>query len=422
MVLAPPVAIGSSNAFALPLSFLLFGVVHFVGLNLVFALGLSAISLSWFRQPWALVSTHLFTLGYVSAIIMGAGYQLVPVILETRLWSLKLGYWHLALYAAGVPILLASFWRLSSPWLVAGGTLVAVAVALFLVNMAATMRKARHWHHSATFLICSLVYPAAVVTLGLALAVNLRTGYLGASTRGHLVIHALFGFGGWFTLTIMGVAYRLVPLFTLSHHQPGARTWATLALTNAGILAMATAAGFGAGQRWLAAGLAVAGAGVAAFLLEMHQVLRKRVRKDLEPGMQLTRTAFAFLAVTLALLAIYLAAPADFATPARTVGLVYVAAMGWVALVVTGQMYKIVPFLVWTWRYAPRAGKESVPLLRDMVDPRVARWAGWLLVGGTALVVAGLWLPWLPLAATGALANALGALLFAWNMADILRR
>jgi hypothetical protein len=409
------------RAFPLPLIFLAFGVLSFLLLNGAFALGLSSIAEAWFRNPWALLVTHLFTLGYVTAIIMGAVYQLVPVILETSLWSQKLGYAHVAIYITGVSTLLVGFWFLSAVLLATGASLVLTGIVLFLINTFTTMRGAKHWHITGTFLICSLTYLATVASLGLLLAVNLPLGFLGASTKNDLILHAVLGFGGWLSLTIMGVAYRLIPLFTLSHHKPGRQTYGVLVLTNLGILGLAVAAACGASQTVKILCLAIGVVGVALFLSEMHQIIHRRVRKELDLGARFAVASLIALAMIMLLTLIFLAAPDGFATPARAVGLLYATGMGWVSLMVVGQMYKIVPFLVWTARYAPVAGKEKVPLLREMYDEKAAIWTFWLLVAGTLLVVSGLWLTWLPLATAGALLTTAGAALFGWEFCTILR-
>jgi hypothetical protein len=420
MSLANPAT--ARRSFGLPLGFLAFGVLSFLLLNGLFALSLTGIADAWFRNPWALLVTHLFTLGFVTAIIMGAVYQLLPVILETTLWSEKLGYVHLACYVTGVVTLLAGFGTMSAPLLATGGSLILTGVVLFLVNAANTMRTARHWHHSATFLICSLFYLGMVATLGFLLALNIHTGFFGAATKGYLAMHAALGFGGWFTLTIMGVAYRLIPLFTLSHHTFGARTWTALALVNLSILSLATATGFDADRPVLAVCVGVGVAGVLLFLSEMHTIIHTRVRKELDLGLRFAITAFLSLIITLALALLFLLMPSDYVTPARTVGLIYGVGMGWVALMVVGNMYKIVPFLVWTARYASRIGKEKVPTLRELYDEGPATWALRTLAAGSAMVVAGLWLTWFPLAQAGALLTTAGAALFSWGMYTIYRR
>ena len=43
---------------------------------------------------------------------------------------------------------------------------------------------------------------------------------------------------------------------------------------------------------------------------------------------------------------------------------------GFFAFLITGHIYKIVPFLVWFERFSPLVGKQKVPMLADMVPYR----------------------------------------------------
>jgi hypothetical protein len=61
---------------------------------------------------------------------------------------------------------------------------------------------------------------------------------------------------------------------------------------------------------------------------------------------------------------------------------------GWISLTIAGMMLKIVPFLVWYRRYAPRAGTERVPSLADLSSPR-AEAAAWVLLTAGVAALAG---------------------------------
>lgn len=406
-----------SSAPGLSLAFLAFGVFHLILFHLVFAVGGEQIAQTWFRSPVALVVTHLFTLGYVTAVIMGAMYQLVPVMLETRLWSYKLGYVQLLGYAAGLWLLLWGFWALDPVRLALAGTVLIVSVLLFLVNMALTMVRRRHWHPAATFLTASLVYLTAVASWGLMLSLNFGTGFLGAETRSHLAVHALLGFGGWFTLTIIGVAYRLVPLFTLVHHRAGPTTWAVFALVNTGILGLATAISAGGEMGALISALGLLVAGVALFAWEMARIIRRRLRRDTDLGLTGLQMALGWLlAATVMLVALmYLDTNAG-----EWVSFIYALALGWVSISIVGQLYKIVPFLVWTARFASRAGREKVPVLRDLYSEPLAHWILRLMASGTLLAAGGLWIAQPLLLQAGVLLNLVGAVLLAGAMTRIM--
>jgi cbb3-type cytochrome oxidase subunit 1 len=60
---------------------------------------LAAVSLPWlarelaghYYQPRILALTHTATLGWITLTIMGASYQIIPIVLERPIWSERLG-------------------------------------------------------------------------------------------------------------------------------------------------------------------------------------------------------------------------------------------------------------------------------------------------------------------------------------------
>ena len=50
---------------------------------------------SHYYQPRVLALTHTVTLGWITLAIMGASYQLIPIVLERPVWSERLARWQL---------------------------------------------------------------------------------------------------------------------------------------------------------------------------------------------------------------------------------------------------------------------------------------------------------------------------------------
>src|SRR3990170_4746054 len=123
-------------------------------------------------QPRLLAFVHIGVLGWATLIIMGAMTQLVPVILETSLCSVRLSQWGLWLYLAGVAGITAHF------WLLAGGDggmasvaiIAFLAIILFAANIGLTLRKVKAINITVVHIIAAILYLASVATLGLLLA------------------------------------------------------------------------------------------------------------------------------------------------------------------------------------------------------------------------------------------------------------
>ncbi len=49
-------------------------------------------------------------------------------------------------------------------------------------------------------------------------------------------------------------------------------------------------------------------------------------------------------------------------------------------MLIVGQMYKIVPFLVWYHKYSSKVGLEKVPVLKEMFNEKIAQYEFYLMI------------------------------------------
>lgn len=396
----------------IPLVHLLTGVVAALGGGLV---------LLWqgpelLRQPLGdlhtLALTHVFTLGWLAMTLMGASYQLVPVLLQVRLPSERLAAAGYPLLAAGAALLVAGFATAHPLLLAVGGALAATALLAHAGHIAATVLRARARPVQRVFFLASAACLALVAVLGSLMAADLRWGFLRVDL---LPTHVLAALVGWTALLAIGAAYRLVPMFTLSHGpaENGGLAVAVLLLAAALLLPLrpllpAPVAALCALPLPVAAGL---------FLLDQRRLFRARLRAHLDTGMRLSVAGFGYLGLTA--LAAFLDLAGLVHLPPAT--LVVLALLGWLGCLIAGQTYKIVPFLVWFRRYARGAGTERVPLLREMYDERLARLGMWSLVAAGLLLAAGTTAGSGLLLRVGALGWVVGYGVLAANMLQVLR-
>src|SRR5262245_24851166 len=106
------------------------------------AFTLAALSLPWlagelaghYYQPRILALTHLVTLGWITLTIMGASYQIVPIVLERPIWSERLGRWQFLLLAFGVAGMVGHFLIAEWSGLVWGAGFVALGAIAYFAN------------------------------------------------------------------------------------------------------------------------------------------------------------------------------------------------------------------------------------------------------------------------------------------------
>lgn len=371
---APPFALPGEH-FAAALVFLALGAGGLVLVAPDLALGA-------FPAGRVVGVTHLFTLGWITTSIMGALYQFLPVALGDPVPSVRLAHATFALYVPGLFVFVLGFMGGESGTMLVGAAIFGTALVLFIGQLATALSRAEDRDVTWWALTCADFFLAVTLLLGLALAANLRWGYLGALRFSAVGVHLHVAIGGWVLLVMVGVAHRLLPMFLLSHGAGEAWAKASVALlaSGAGVLSALHHAPPPI-SRWLPA--ALMGAGLLCFLIQARSFYRHRNRPALDPGMRLAAMGLGLLGVSAVL-----AGPVLLGAATPRVATAYVAALllG-ISLFVAAHYYKIVPFLVWYHRFGPLAGRQPVPKVAELYSSRVATVATSLLaVGATALV------------------------------------
>jgi hypothetical protein len=370
--------------------------------------------------PQVVAVTHLFTLGWITTSMLGAFYQLYPVVLGTPMRWYALGHASLALYAPGLLLFVGGMLAGATLVMLAGAALFSAGLLLFLVNAVASLLRAPSRDLTWVALAAAFTFLLVTIVLGASLAGNLRWFYLGMNRLTALGVHMHVALGGWILLVVIAVGRKLLPMFLLSHDsedRPG-RVAAVLVMAGAGTLTLFHHAAGGAVSRF--AGVLLA-AGAVAFLAQVALYLRHSHRPGLDAGLRLAAAGMAFLAVSVALGAWALAG--NFAVPRLNTAYGTAVVLGAFSLFVAGHYYKILPFLVWNHRYAHTVGRgRRVPKVADLYDMRTASAAAMLLISGTAVLVMAVLAGW-PAAARGAaVVVAAGVAIEALQMMALFRR
>lgn len=345
---------------ALPLTFFITGLLGLIAALVDLLLHTGDLLHFRYGTGAMLSATHFMTLGFLSMVMMGAMYQLVPVVLNTELRSPRLGFWHYSLFVPGVLFMVAGFLSGDNGWLTVGGSLVVVSVVLFLVNMIWTLKKSSTWDLSGVYVGTSIGYLALTVTMGWILAYNLWRPFLPAHLA--LPVHIALGAVGWFTLTLLGVSYKLLPMFSLTHAKPRFGWW-VYALINAAILVMALGSWWAPTPAVVVAGGLLVG-GLLMYLGDLRRFWRRRMRRQPDPAVYLALSGAVLGLVTVASVLWCVARGASWILP------FFLFFFGWLAVSILGYLQKIVPFLIWLHRYSKDIGKLSVPRMRDILNER----------------------------------------------------
>ena len=409
-------ATAHSPSISLPLRFVITGLIA-LAVGMGWLVAQPSVLATYHYNQHVIAVTHLFALGFLCTIVMGAMYQLVPVALETRLYSERLAQWQFAFHLVGFSGMVWMFrvWDLKQVGHF--GSVMAVSVGLFVLNIAQTLRRVPKWNVTATAVAAALGWITLTILAGLSIAAGKCTyeSTAGLATAGGIrsVVSGLRALGafmarfdqmsamhahahlsgvGFFTLLIVGVSYKLIPMFVLSEIQQPRRAMLSVALLNLGLAGSFATILFR--SPWKLAFALVIIAALAIYGLELRAILRARKRAVLDWGLKSFLTAVALL-IPLSLLSLVLAwpgLPLNLVTGQLENLYGFLGFIGVVSFAVIGMLYKIVPFLVWFGVYSPHVGRAKLPALADLYSARlqmVGYWSfgGGLLVTGAAILL-----------------------------------
>lgn len=365
------IATDSAPPFSIVIKYLITAVFSFLILNILLVLNYSDFRGHHF-QPKILALTHIATLGWITMIIFGALFQLIPVVLQVKLFSETLAKIQFWLFTLGVFTLVYGFWffLIDIP-LTIGASLINLAVLIFLINIIVTLTRVKEWNITATYLTAALFYLLITAIVGLMMAVNLGYPYF---TKSHLVYigyHVNIAVVGWITMVIMGVTFKLVPMFTLSHNFSTVNGKWAFGFINAGLIGLIILLHLPESNSYFLLSVLLIVIGIFFFLYQVFLIFKSRIRKKLDFPLRFTVTAYIFLGITTLFGFSFLFF--DYSkVMSITLAYGYLLFFGFISMLIVGQMYKILPFLTWYHKYSKKAGLEKVPLLKEMYSEKLA--------------------------------------------------
>jgi hypothetical protein len=349
--------------------------LFFVALSVMIACSHNTFTGHYF-QPHVLAITHMAALGWGTCVIFGAYYQLVPVILETKLYSTKLAWVSWAMLLPGVICLVYAFWVFApGVHMQAGALLLLGSVLLFTLNIYLTASKAKKETIQEDFIFTACLFLCFTVLLGTALVFNFTMAFLPQGQLHYLRIHAHFGIGGWFLLTVIGVSSKLVPMFLVSSYKDDRLLRASYYLiVSALIFFMTDCYFFGLNVKsYFIAAIGVAG--IICYLVYIYRCIKSRMKKHIDLPMKHSLLSFVLFGCGILCmpLIIYHYLHHDQLDIKLTFVYGIVLIMGWVSALILGQTFKTLPFIVWAKHYEHLTGKVRTPMPSNLFNVGLLR-------------------------------------------------
>jgi hypothetical protein len=402
--------------------------IHFFTTAVIFfACGVAALPFAigtvveYFYQPPVLALVHTFTLGWITASIMGVMYRYVPALTRHPIQYPRLAIWQLWLFIIGTVAMISHFYNgvWVGTWFSAA--IVIASVLMFAANLLPCLYRqlGRAVAETGMFLsICMLIVAASI---GFILALDKTYDFLGGDVLTNLSSHVHFAALGWVTLTICAVSYRMIPAFLLPKIElPKSAIWQLWALA-AGVIALGITllAGIPGELFWTVA-IALS---LLAYMVTMGRLVRTR-RMPIDFTARHALAGIVWLLIAIAA-GVVLAAIGPQGLEGSRLASAYGALglLGWISNFIIGMSYQLFPGFV--SRVRTGAGWPMVTVAELTIKrPRALVFAAFN--AGVALLVVGLMLSSIVVAQIGAAAIAVAGLVYGamtiWTLSYAYRR
>lgn len=314
---------------------------------------------------------HTYMIGFVMMVMIGAMGQLSVVIAEVHHKHKNIFGWIWPLLSIGTVVLVNGFYT-QALFLVVGGGLILLALGLFALNLFITLMGARRKTDVTGAMKWSNLFLLAGLFIGLLMALG-YAGVLETNPSRLVTGHVFAIFGGYVLLSIMGVSTVLLPMFGACK-RPSDNEY------RISFYAMALSAALGVvsilveqeGLRGAALLIAVGALGYYVFSMVRLFTSKPRHYADIwERSVA--------VAVIMLILSMGLGVSGYFMENERWVMMgFWLLTAGFFGFLISGHLYKIVPFLVWFERFAPYIDERDVPMLHQLLPEKWAK-VQWLL-------------------------------------------
>lgn len=310
-----------------------------------------------FFNPALLSITHMIVLGYITSLIFGALFQLLPVISGKKLYSEKSILYAFMIFQVSLVVFCTKFYLFQPDSIFIGSAFgILMAISWFACHAFISLKEAKSI--SVDFIKSSLLWLLLVCGIGVIMAMNFKLAILPADHIKILSLHFFSGLGGWIILLIIGVSSKLIPMFLLSKSDElknlewvwyGINFCLLLNLLNSITnLKIPFVIVFTPGI-----------VGILIYLWYIADLYKKRIRKKIDTAQKQTRNTFFMLLISI----FFLVAVLSMENPhPKNYSIFFILIIfGFIGYLIKVQIFKTLPFIVWTFLYKCNRIKTEKP-------------------------------------------------------------
>lgn len=411
-----------TTSYKVVLPFYGYAAVSFLVATLLLFFSATGITTHYFL-PHTLAITHIMALGWGTMMILGASHQLVPVLIEGKLYSNKLASTSFLFAALGIPLLAYGFYVFDMGLPARfGGILIILAIIAYLINLGMSMVKTEKENVHAFFVFTAAIWLLATAIVGLLLVYNFTYPLLSKSSLVYLPLHAHLGIAGWFLLLITGIGSRLIPMFLISKYSNTNKLRWIYGLINGGLLAFVFLFLYTDSKTFLIFPLLAVLAAIVLFGNFCFCSYRQRIRKKLDDQMKVSLLSVLMMLIPMIFLVVIISLL--ILSVKENISLIisygFIIFFGWITAIILGMTFKTLPFIMWNKVYHQLAGKGKTPNPKDLFSNAIFKWMSVAYIFGFVLFTTGILLNVVLLLQIAAVFLLMTALLYNWNVIKLL--
>lgn len=370
--------------------FYVYAALSFLAATILLFLSDNAFTQHYFH-PRTLAITHTMALGWGTMIILGASHQLVPVLIEAKLFSNFLANLSFVLAGLGIPLLVYSFFTFQLNWVAeTGAVLINAAIVCYLVNLAVSISQSKKENVHAVFVFTASVWLLITTLIGLLLLCNFTQSILPKDSLHYLSLHAHIGVVGWFLLLVIGVGSRLIPMFLISKYDNPKELWLVYFLVNGALISFIILFFSGVDNVLYILPMACVLLALILFAKYCYKAYQQRIRKQVDEQVKISLLSVAMMLLPIVLLLVMIVLLVfSFADARLALAYGFSIFFGWLTAIILGMTFKTLPFIVWNKVYHNRAGKGKTPNPKDLFSESVFNKMGIAYLAGFCLFLTG---------------------------------
>jgi hypothetical protein len=354
----------------------------------------------YFLHPRMAAIVHLVTIAWISGSILGAFYVVAPLALGMPM-PVRWGDWlACAGFTAGTVGMVAHFWMGEYGVMAWSGVLVLSAVVWLAVRVARGLRHATAPWPVLLHVALAFVNMIAAALFGIAIGFDRAYGVFGFPPLAAAFAHAHLAAIGWPMMMVIGLAYRLVPMFLPAKMPAGRGLAVSAVLLELGIVVIVVTLLMGSG--WLPAGAALIAAGLASFVGNMRAAVKHKLPRPPALPTRDWSTWQTHVAIGWLFVAAGLGVTLTFTSAGERIGIVWVygvaGLVGFISQIVVGIQGRLVPMYAYYRAMAALGGKPPARAANQLPTATFAKpifllwtigvpWLAWGLAAGDTLSI-----------------------------------